>query len=101
MPTPAAKEQATFPDPSRFRGVTLALGEISGVRAGEYDSAGGEHGLGGPVAAFSVLQAYYDHTERQRAADLEDSQGIVDLQLQYSASPIGAHKAVFPGAEYR
>jgi iron complex outermembrane receptor protein len=30
----------------------------------------------------------------------EDSQGIVDLQLQYSARPIGLHTAVW-GAEYR
>src|SRR6202011_3300221 len=30
----------------------------------------------------------------------EDSQGIVDLQIQYSARPIGVHTAVW-GAEYR
>ena len=77
-------------------GVTLALGEINVTGANmisrwehSWQSAG----------ALSV-QAYYDHTERSVPPTFEDSQGIVDLQLQYSANPIGAHTTVW-GAEYR
>jgi iron complex outermembrane recepter protein len=77
-------------------GVTLALGEISVSGANmisrwEHSWAGG--------GTFS-MQGYYDHTERSVPPTFEDSQGLVDLQLQYSASPIGAHTAVL-GAEYR
>jgi iron complex outermembrane receptor protein len=77
-------------------GVTLALGEISVSDANMISLW--EHGWeGGGV--FSA-QAYYDHTERSVPPTFEDSQGIVDLQLQYAASPLGAHTAVV-GAEYR
>jgi iron complex outermembrane receptor protein len=77
-------------------GVTLALGEIS--VSGANMISRWEHGLEGG-GAFTV-QAYYDHTERSVPPTFEDSQGIVDLQLQYSARPFGAHTAVV-GAEYR
>lgn len=77
-------------------GVTLALGEIS--ISGANLISRWEHGLQGG-GAFSA-QAYYDHTERSVPPTFEDSQGIVDVELQYSAAPIGAHTAVV-GAEYR
>ncbi len=77
-------------------GDTLALGEIS--LSGANMIGRWEHGLEGG-GAFST-QAYYDHTERSVPPTFEDSQAIVDLQIQYSASPIGAHTAVV-GAEYR
>jgi iron complex outermembrane receptor protein len=90
------REEQPLPGSISISGVTLALGEIS-VSGANFISRW-EHGWesGG---AFSV-QAYYDHTERSVPPTFEDSQGIVDLQLQYSASPIGAHTAVL-GAEYR
>ena len=77
-------------------GVTLALGEINVTGANMISRW--EHSWEG-AGALSV-QAYYDHTERSVPPTFEDSQGIVDLQLQYSANPIGAHTAVW-GGEYR
>jgi iron complex outermembrane receptor protein len=90
------REEQPLPGSISISGVTLALGEISVTGANMISRW--EHGWegGGAISA----QAYYDHTERSVPPTFEDSQGIVDLQLQYSASPIGAHKAVF-GAEYR
>jgi iron complex outermembrane receptor protein len=77
-------------------GVTLTLGEIS--VSGANMISRWEHGLQGG-GAFTV-QAYYDHTERSVPPTFEDSQGIADLQLQYSAPTFGAHTVVV-GAEYR
>jgi iron complex outermembrane receptor protein len=77
-------------------GMTFALGEIS--VSGANLVSRWEHGWE-DSGAFSV-QAYYDHTERRNPPTFEDSQNIVDLQLQYSAGPIGAHTAT-AGAEYR
>ena len=77
-------------------GVTLALGEINVTGANMISRW--EHSWEG-FGALSA-QAYYDHTERSVPPTFEDSQGIVDLELQYSANPIGAHTAVW-GGEYR
>jgi iron complex outermembrane receptor protein len=77
-------------------GYTLALAQIS--MSGANLNSRWEHGFDGG-GAFSV-QAYYDHTERSNPPTFEDSQGIADVQLQYSASPLGGHTAVV-GAEYR
>jgi iron complex outermembrane recepter protein len=77
-------------------GVALALGEINVTGANMISRW--EHSWEG-VGALSV-QAYYDHTERSVPPTFEDSQGIVDLELQYSANPIGAHTTVW-GGEYR
>ena len=90
------REEQPPPGSISISGVTLALGEISVTGANLISRW--EHGWEGG-GAFSA-QAYYDHTERSVPPTFEDSQGIVDLQLQYSASPIGAHTAVV-GAEYR
>jgi iron complex outermembrane receptor protein len=90
------REEQPPPGSISISGVTLALGEIS--VSGANLISRWEHGWEGG-GAFSA-QAYYDHTERSVPPTFEDSQGIVDLQLQYSASPIGAHTAVV-GAEYR
>jgi iron complex outermembrane receptor protein len=90
------REEQPPPGSISISGDTLALGEIS--VSGANVISRWEHGWEGG-GAFSA-QAYYDHTERSVPPTFEDSQGIVDLQLQYSASPIGAHKAVV-GAEYR
>ena len=90
------REEQPPPGSISISGVTLALGEIS--VSGANLISRWEHGWEGG-SAFSA-QAYYDHTERSVPPTFEDSQGIVDLQLQYSASPIGAHTAVV-GAEYR
>ena len=77
-------------------GVTLALGEINVTGANMISRW--EHSWEG-FGALSA-QAYYDHTERSVPPTFEDSQGIVDLELQYSANPIGAHTTVW-GGEYR
>jgi iron complex outermembrane recepter protein len=77
-------------------GDTLALGEIS--LSGANIISRWEHAWEGS-GALSV-QAYYDHTERSVPPTFEDSQGIADLQLQYSANPIGGNTVVV-GAEYR
>src|SRR5258707_683708 len=90
------REGQPLPGSISITGVTLALGEIS--VSGANMISRWEHSWEG-VGALSV-QAYYDHTQRSVPPTFEDSQGIVDLQLQYSASPIGAHTAVW-GAEYR
>jgi iron complex outermembrane recepter protein len=90
------REEQPPPGSISISGVTLALGEIS--VSGANLISRWEHGWEGG-GTFSA-QAYYDHTERSVPPTFEDSQGIVDLQLQYSASPIGAHTAVV-GAEYR
>ena len=47
-----------------------------------------------------TLQAYYDRTERNVPGTLDDTLDVLDLQLQHSLLPIGAH-AVAWGAEYR
>jgi len=88
------REGQPLPGSISISGVTLALGEISVTGANVISRW--EHGLEGG-GAFSV-QAYYDHTERTVPPTFEDSQGISDIQLQYSASPLGAHTAVV-GAE--
>ena len=92
----AGREGQPLPGSISISGFTLALGEIS--VAGANLISRWEHGWEGGGALSA--QAYYDHTERSNPPTFEDSQGIVDLQLQYSASPIGAHTAVV-GAEYR
>jgi iron complex outermembrane recepter protein len=77
-------------------GVQLQLGEISlsgGNLIGRWErSLAG----GGGVS----IQAYYDRTDRTVPPTFADAQDIADLQVQYSASPIGVHTAVW-GAEYR
>jgi iron complex outermembrane recepter protein len=77
-------------------GEQLTLGQIS--VSGANLIGRWEHGLAGGGAL--TIQEYYDHTERTVPPTFADSQDIVDLQLQYSVSPIGAHTAVL-GAEYR
>lgn len=77
-------------------GLQLALGQIS--LSGANLIARWDHGLAG--GGGLSIQEYYDHTERTVPPTFGDSQGVVDLQLQYSASPIGAHTAEL-GAEYR
>jgi iron complex outermembrane receptor protein len=47
-----------------------------------------------------TVQAYYDRTQRTVPPTFSDMQDIVDLELQYSTGPIGAHTPVW-GAEYR
>jgi iron complex outermembrane receptor protein len=92
----AGREEQPLPGSISISGIKLALGEISVTGANLISRW--EHGWEGGGALSA--QAYYDHTERSNPPTFEDSQGIVDLQLQYSASPIGAHMAVV-GAEYR
>jgi iron complex outermembrane receptor protein len=77
-------------------GLQLTLGQIS--LSGANLIGRWEHGLEGGDAL--TIQEYYDHTERTVPPTFADSQDIVDLQLQYSVRPIGAHTAVL-GAEYR
>jgi len=79
-----------------INGLKLNLGQIS--LSGANLIGRWEHSLEG--GGGLSIQEYYDHTERTVPPTFGDSQGIVDLQLQYSASPIGAHTAVL-GAEYR
>jgi len=79
-----------------INGMQLNLGQIS--LSGANIIGRWEHSLEG--GGGLSIQEYYDHTERTVPPTFGDSQGIVDLQLQYSASPIGAHTAVL-GAEYR
>ena len=79
-----------------INGQQLPLGQIS--LSGANLIGRWEHSLAG--GGGLTVQEYYDHTERTVPPTFADSQGIVDLQLQYSASPIGAHTAVL-GAEYR
>ena len=90
------REEQPAPGSISISGDNLALGEIS--VSGANVISRWEHGLEGG-GAFSA-QAYYDHTERSVPPTFEDSQGIVDVQLQYSPRPIGAHTAVV-GVEYR
>ena len=47
-----------------------------------------------------TVQGYYDRTQRNVPPTYGDMEDIVDLQLQYSTGPIGAHTPVV-GAEYR
>jgi iron complex outermembrane receptor protein len=85
-----------LPGSISITGVHLQLGQISlsgGNLIGRWErSLAG----GGGVS----IQAYYDRTERTVPPTFADSQDIVDVQLQYSASRLGAHTAVW-GAEYR
>src|SRR5882762_1033644 len=73
-----------------INGLQLNLGQIS--LSGANIIGRWEHSLEG--GGGLSIQEYYDHTERTVPPTFGDSQGIVDLQLQYSASPIGAHTAV-------
>jgi iron complex outermembrane receptor protein len=90
------REGQPLPGTLVISGLEFALGEIS-VAGGNVTSRW-EHGLtgGGRV----TMLAYYDHTERTNPPTFGDSQDIIDLQLQYSATPLGAHTIVW-GAEYR
>ncbi|HWJ36582.1 MAG TPA: TonB-dependent receptor [Steroidobacteraceae bacterium] len=90
------REGQPLPGTLSIQGVQLALGEIS-VSGGNVTSRW-EHSLAGG-GGISIL-AYYDHTERTVPPTFADSQDIVDLQLQFSANPLGAHTVVW-GAEYR
>jgi iron complex outermembrane receptor protein len=90
------RDHQPLPGSISITGVQLSLGPIS--LSGENLIGRWERSLaGGGVVA---IQTYYDHTERTVPPTYGDSQDIVDLQLQYSASRIGAHTAVW-GAEYR
>lgn len=46
------------------------------------------------------LVAYYDRTERKFPGSYHETLGIVDVQLQHSLPPLGAHSLVW-GADYR
>jgi iron complex outermembrane receptor protein len=90
------RDDQPLPGSLSITGVQLSLGQISlsgGNLIGRWDrSLAGGGGV--------TIQAYYDRTERTVPPTFGDSQNIVDLQLQYSASRIGVHTAVW-GAEYR
>jgi iron complex outermembrane receptor protein len=90
------RDDQPLPGSISITGVQLQLGQISLSGAnliGRWErSLAGGGGLS--------IQAYYDRTERTVPPTFADSQDIVDLQVQYSATPIGAHTAVW-GAEYR
>lgn len=90
------RDDQPLPGSISITGVHLSLGPISlsgGNLIGRWErSLAGGGGI--------TIQAYYDHTQRTVPPTYGDLENIVDLQLQYSASPIGAHTAVW-GAEYR
>jgi iron complex outermembrane receptor protein len=90
------RDDQPLPGSISITGVHLSLGQIS--LAGGNLIGRWERSLAG--GGGFAIQAYYDRTERTVPPTFADSQDIVDLQLQYSASPIGAHTAVW-GAEYR
>jgi iron complex outermembrane receptor protein len=90
------RDDQPLPGSISISGVQLQLGQISlsgGNLIGRWErSFAGGGGL--------TIQAYYDRTDRTVPPTFADSEDIVDLQVQYSASRIGAHTAVW-GAEYR
>jgi iron complex outermembrane receptor protein len=90
------RDDQPLPGSISISGVQFQLGQISlsgGNLIGRWDrSFAGGGGL--------TIQAYYDRTDRTVPPTFADSENIVDLQVQYSASRIGAHTAVW-GAEYR
>jgi iron complex outermembrane receptor protein len=90
------RDDQPLPGSISISGVQLQLGRISlsgGNLIGRWErSLAGGGGL--------TIQAYYDRTDRTVPPTFADSEDIVDLQVQYSASRIGAHTAVW-GAEYR
>jgi iron complex outermembrane receptor protein len=90
------RDDQPLPGSISISGVQLQLGQISlsgGNLIGRWErSLAGGGGL--------TIQAYYDRTDRTVPPTFADSEDIVDLQVQYSASRIGAHTAVW-GAEYR
>lgn len=57
-----------------------------------------EHHFAG--GASGSVQGYYDRTQRTVVPTFEDAQDIYDLQLQYSAAPVGRH-TITGGAGYR
>jgi iron complex outermembrane receptor protein len=90
------RDDQPLPGSISITGVQLQLGQISLSGAnliGRWErSLAGGGGL--------AIQAYYDRTDRTVPPTFADSQDIVDLQLQSSASLFGTHTAVW-GAEYR
>jgi iron complex outermembrane receptor protein len=77
-------------------GVDLELGtiEASGVNL----TARWEHPL--DDGASLSIQAWYDRTERTIPPTLDDTNDLIDLQIQHSLAPIGRHGLTW-GANYR
>jgi iron complex outermembrane receptor protein len=90
------RDDQPLPGSLSITGVQLQLGQIS--LSGANLIGRWERSLAGGGGV--TIQAYYDRTERTVPPTFADSQDILDLQLQYSASRIGAHTPVW-GAEYR
>jgi iron complex outermembrane recepter protein len=76
-------------------GVPITLGPVS--IGGTYVLGTWQRPLGG---GRLQLQASFDRTERTIRPTLADEQTIADLQVQYTAPPVGIHQADF-GAEIR
>jgi iron complex outermembrane receptor protein len=77
-------------------GVQLDLGPIT--MSGAHVLGRWERQLGG--GSSLQVQGYYDRTKRDVIPTFSDTQDIVDLQVQHTVAPLGAHQFVW-GAQYR